>query len=140
MSALEIIQRLAKDGISLCINSDGLRAEPRANLTDEFRGLIRGGKASLLDYLAKQEALSERAAIIEFDGLLDRKSAERCAHAIVFCRDCQHYIPQPDTVSRSGFSHATPSGCELGLIAPDSWPPIYSFTGWCCPSHTKPIN
>ena len=87
-----------------------------------------------------RETYEERAAIIEFDGLLDRKSAERCAHAIVFCRDCQHYIPQPEIIARSGYAHATPSGCKLGLTAPDSWPPIYSFTGWCCPSHAKPIN
>ena len=80
----------------------------------------------------KEYDFNERAAIIEFDGQLDRKSAELCAHAIVFCKDCQHHIPRPDSISRSGHAHATPSGCKLGLIAPDSWPPIYSFTGWCC--------
>ena len=53
-----------------------------------------------------RDTFDERAAIIEFDGLLDRESAERCAHAIVFCSDCQHHIPQPDVTSRSGFAHA----------------------------------
>ena len=82
----------------------------------------------------------ERAAIMQYDGLLDRESAEQCAHAIVFCKDCLHHIPQPDSVSRSGNTHATPSGCKLGLVTPDSWPPIYSFTGWGCPRHTKIIK
>ena len=79
-----------------------------------------------------KEAFDERAAIMEYDGQLDRTSAEKCAHAIVFCHDCQHHMLQPDSPSRSGNTQATPSGCELGLIAPDSWPPIYSFTGWFC--------
>ena len=83
----------------------------------------------------KEYDFNERAAIIEFDGQLDRTSAELCAHAIVFCHDCQHHMRQSDVTSRSGHAQATPSGCKLGLSAPDSWPPIYSFTGWCCPHH-----
>ena len=89
--------------------------------------------------LAK-EAFDERAAIMEFDGQLDRESAEQCAHAIVFCKDCLHHIPQPDSISRRGNTHATPSGCDLGLITPESWPPIYSFTGWRCPRYSETPN
>ena len=84
-----------------------------------------------------KEAFDERAAIMEFDGLLDRASVEKCARAIVFCKDCAHHIPQPDITSRSGNAHATPGGCKLDLITPDSWSPIYSFTGWCCSHYLK---
>ena len=87
--------------------------------------------------LPVHEMYEERAAIMEFDGQLDRISAEKCAHAIVFCQDCTHHIPQPDIISRSGYAHATPSGCELGLITSDTWPPIYSFTGWFCSHYLK---
>ena len=81
--------------------------------------------------LASSEAFQERAGILEFDGGLDRENAEAMAHQIVFCRDCAHHLPTEDSVSGSGFRHAEPSGCALGLISPTSFPRIYEFTGWC---------
>ena len=80
-------------------------------------GLLRLNSAAndlLQQRRPDRETFDERAAIIEFDGQLDRESAERCAHAIVFCKDCAHHISQPAIVSQSGYAHATPSGCKLG--------------------------
>ena len=88
----------------------------------------------------RKEVYEERAAILQYDAHLDRPAAERASHHLVFCRDCVHHLPQPTVVSRSGFPHATPSGCKLGLITPDSWPPVYRFSGWCCSRHSKIIK
>ena len=138
MTAHHIFEHLAVAGISIAIKGDDkLVASPASRLTDELRSMIRANKSELLTLLAKMEDFTERSAIMEIDGGLERPAADIAAHAIVFCRDCVRHIPQPDTVSRSGFSHATPAGCELGLIRPQSRPPIYSFTGWCCHRYTK---
>ena len=138
MNEFGVLKRLAEAGIFISIEGEGnLAAEPASSLTDELRSMIRANKTALLEMLAKQENYEERAAVMEFDGQLDRELAERCAHAIIFCKDCVHHIPQPDITSRSGNAHATPCGCKLGLITPKSWPPIFSFTGWCCPHYEK---
>ena len=135
MTTYHILEHLAVAGISIAIEGDDkLVVSPASRLTDELRSMIREHKAGII---AALEAYEERAAIMEFDGLLDRKLAEQCAHGIVFCKDCVHHVPQPHITSRSGQPHATPSGCELGLIAPNSWPPIYSFTGWYCHNYAK---
>ena len=81
--------------------------------------------------LASSEAFQERSAILQYDAHLDRPTAERASHHLVFCRDCAHPRPTEDSVSGSGFRHAEPSGCALGLISPTSFPRIYEFTGWC---------
>ena len=134
MTPLAIIKTALADGVTLALSPVGtIKATGKGNAVNRWIPMIRDHKIGIM---AALEAYEERAAIIEFDGQLDRNSAERCAHAIVFCKDCQHHIPQSDIMSQSGYAHATPSGCELGLIAPDSWPPIYSFTGWYCPHHT----
>ena len=141
MNEIVVLKRLAEAGIFISIEGEGnLAAEPASSLTDELRSMLRANKTALLEMLAKQENYEERAAVMEFDGRLNRPAAEHAAHHLVFCRDCVHHIPQPDAVSRTGAARATPGGCALGLIAPDSWPPIYSFTGWCCPRHTKIIK
>ena len=134
MTPLAIIKTALADGVTLALSPVGtIKATGKGNTVNRWIPMIRDHKIGIM---AALEAYDERAAIIEFDGQLDRESAERCAHAIVFCKDCAHHISQPAIVSQSGYAHATPSGCKLGLIAPDSWPPIYSFTGWCCPHHT----
>ena len=121
--------KVAKDGVVSVPPLAGLAPLALANPTE----------AKLAnEALGAKGAFEERAAIMEFDGQLDRESAERRAHEIVFCRDCVHHLPQPDAVSRTGAARPTPSGCKLGLVTPKSWPPIYSFTGWVCPSHAKP--
>ena len=136
MKAAAVFERLAAAGISVAIEGENsLVVEPASSLTDELRSMIREHKSLLLDYLSKREAHEERAAIMEFDAHLDRPAAERAAHRLIFCRDCIHHLPSEDSVSRSGFRHAEPSGCRLSLITPNSWPPIYAFTGWCCPCH-----
>ena len=85
MNEFVVLERLAEAGIFISIEGEGkLAAEPASSLTDELRSMIRANKAALLEMLAKQEAYEERAAIMEFDGQLDRESAERCAHEIVF--------------------------------------------------------
>ena len=132
MTAHSILEHLAVAGISIEIEgADKLVVEPASSLTDELRSMIREHKSLLLDYLSKREAHAERAAILEFDAHLDRPAAERASHHLVFCRDCVHHLPTEDSVSGSGFRHAEPSGCALGLISPTSFPRIYEFTGWC---------
>ena len=138
MTPLAIINGALADDVKLALSPTGtIKATGEGKAVNRWISMIREYKTGIIAVL---EAYDERAAIIEFDGQLERKAAEQCAHAIVFCRDCQHHIPQPEIIARSGYAHATPSGCKLGIVAPDSWPPIYSFTGWCCPSHAKPIN
>ena len=135
MTTYHILEHLAVAGISIAIEGDDkLVVSPASRLTDELRSMIREHKAGII---AALEAYEERAAIMEFDGLLDRESAEQFARAIVFCKDCVHHLPQPDVIRQNGYAHAVPSGCELALIAPNSWPPIYSFTGWYCHNYAK---
>ena len=135
MTPAAIIKNALADGVKLTLSHDGtIKAAGKCNTVNRWVRTIREHKTGII---AALEAYEERAAIMEYDGGLDRESAERCARAIVFCEDCQYHMPQPDSPSQSGSVHATPSGCKLGVIAPNSWPPIYSFTGWCCAHYLK---
>ena len=51
---------------------------------------------------------------------------------VVFCRDCCHYIAVPPVHQPHGVPREAPGGCRQGWTRPDSWPPIYPFTGWLC--------
>ena len=51
---------------------------------------------------------------------------------IIFCRDCCHYIATVPIPRPHGVPREAPGGCRQGRTTPDSWPPIYPFTGWCC--------
>ena len=142
MSAGALLKRVQAAGLFIrLLPSGNIKAEGSERAVRLWLPTLKDHRAELIAHLqaandepiANREPFDERAAIMEFDGQLDRQSAERCAHAIIFCKDCQHHIAQPDTVSKSGSIHAAPSGCTLGLITPESWPPIYAFTGWRCP-------
>ena len=130
MTPAAIIKNALADGVKLALSLEGtIKVAGNDRAVNRWLPLIKTHKA---DLIAALEDFEERAAIMEFDGRLNRPAAEHAAHHLVFCRDCVHHLPQPDMTSRSGNARATPSGCDLGLITPKSWPPIYSFTGWCC--------
>ena len=54
------------------------------------------------------------------------------ARQVTFCRDCCHYIAAPPVHRPHGAPREAPGGCRQGRTTPDSWPPIYPFTGWLC--------
>ena len=138
MTPAAIIKNALADGVKLALSLEGtIKVAGNDRAVNRWLPLIKTHKA---DLIAALEDFEERAAIIEFDGLVNRATAEKSAHAIVFCKNCKHHILQPDIMSQSGFCHATPAGCKLGLIRPQSRPPIYSFTGWCSHRYTKAIG
>jgi hypothetical protein len=68
---------------------NGLKVTPAKALTDELRASIKEHKAELVGYLlntaandaneAERELIEERAAIMEYDGGVERPRAERAA-------------------------------------------------------------
>ena len=72
-------------GLRITLDGDRIKAGPVALLTAELTNAIREGKAALLAELQREriediaEFAEERAAIIEYDGNLPRKEAERLA-------------------------------------------------------------
>ena len=51
---------------------------------------------------------------------------------VIFCRDCAHYLPSPPIHRPHGVPREAPGGCRQDRTRPDSWPPIFPFTGWLC--------
>lgn len=80
MRAADILAAAKAAGITLTAEGDGIRATPRAALTDTLRAGIRENREAILAALRTDpEAIEERAAILEFDGGLTRELAERLA-------------------------------------------------------------
>lgn len=80
MRAADILAAVRAAGITLKAEGEGIRATPRAALTDSLRAEIRANRAAILAALREDgEAQEERAAILEFDGGLTREIAERLA-------------------------------------------------------------
>lgn len=55
---------------------------------------------------------------------------------VIFCRDCRHYLPSPALHRPHGEPLPMPGGCTQDRTSPDSWPPIYPFTGHLCAAWT----
>lgn len=84
MGAPEIWVAVKRAGITLTAEGDGIRATPKAALTDELRTAIRANREAILAALrsapeAEREAREERAAILEFCAGYSRAEAERVA-------------------------------------------------------------
>ena len=131
---MQALERLRKAGFVPGISpAGGLLIEPASRLTDAQRAYIRANKVLLLAELRAettppppveldQEALEERAAILEFEAGFSRDEAERRALAlmsappvdsaitppvakaeIVCCADCAHSVLPPDTCPLYGW-------------------------------------
>ena len=125
---MSAVAKMRQAGFELAITKrGGLWVEPASRLTDAQRAYIRANKVLLLAELRAettppppveldQEALEERAAILEFEAGFSRDEAERRALAlmsappvdsaitppvtkaeIVCCADCAHSVLPPDT-------------------------------------------
>lgn len=90
IAASEVLHTLIAAGLSVALTPDaGLRVTPAKALTDDLRHTIRTHKAVLVEYLqrdvasvpsdADRELIEERAAIMEYDGGMERTQAERLA-------------------------------------------------------------
>lgn len=106
-----VLLSLQKSGFSLAIVGESLRVNPRSRITDEVRALVRANKAGLFALLNKQSGMRRK---------------------VIFCRDCEHHLPMPKIARLHGTPLEAPGGCRLARTTPDSWPPIYPFTGWFC--------
>lgn len=128
MSAVELLQRLKKNGVDLSLNGDKLRySAPVGTLSESDKAEIVHHKAELLallyandaaptpipatvepdaDYLA--ESFEERAGIIEEACHVSRVEAERAAFEVVYCKACQHFQPNKRN------PQAGAGGCALG--------------------------
>ena len=70
---------------------------------------------------------------LDEQGMLQpRIKAEQPHRRVIFCRDCRHYLPSPALHRSHGEPLPMPGACLLGLTTPDSWPPIFPFTGHLC--------
>lgn len=88
-------------------------------------------KASDSELSNLREAFEERAAIMEFDGGLNRKAAQRKALAIVYCRSCEHWMPDTinpaDGMGRCGANPAVNISARGG----GRMPPYPDATRYC---------
>jgi hypothetical protein len=89
---MDILQNLNLAGLSVSLEGDRVKVENPCRLTDGLRDLIRSHKPDIVRLLSKpraaqnselrpalREQVEERAAIIEYDGVLPRAEAERQA-------------------------------------------------------------
>jgi len=79
MGAAEVFTVLARSGVTVSVCGGKIRAEPRERLTAALCDLIRTHEPALCAYTLSEvdrETLSERAAIMEFDGKLTRAEAD----------------------------------------------------------------
>lgn len=90
MEALQLLKTLTAAGLAVSLTPDnGLKVTPAKALTYGLRAIIKAHKAVLVEYLldkaendakaAERELIEERAAIMEFDGGMERTQAERAA-------------------------------------------------------------
>jgi len=86
MDMRQALHRLSAAGVVLQAIGDRLTVESKEELTEQQRAWIRAHKTELLQLLtdddreAVREMVTERAAILEYDGGLDRQEAEQIAH------------------------------------------------------------
>jgi len=74
MTPFDIVQHLANAGVTLRIIGNAIRyTAPRGAMTPDLRAALIEHKPEIL------HAFNERAAIMEYDGGLDRAEAERRA-------------------------------------------------------------
>ena len=85
-----------------------------------------------------REAFEERAAIMEFDGGLNRKAAERNALTIVYCRSCEHWTP--DTINPNGGMGRCGANPAVNISARGGgrMPPYPDATRYCSAWEAKP--
>lgn len=86
-----VINTIKAAGLALSLTPDaGLKVTPASAMTPELRDSIKVNRDALVAYLqreaanddpseAERELIEERAAIMEFDGGMDRAQAERLA-------------------------------------------------------------
>ena len=90
MQALQLLEAFTAAGLAVSLTPDyGLKVTPAKALTEDLRASIKTHKAVLVDYLLhsatnvpsqdEQELIEERAAIMEYDGGVERTQAERLA-------------------------------------------------------------
>lgn len=86
LTATEVLDTLNAAGLVLSLTPDNrLKVTPASAMTPELRDVIRLYKLLLVDYLiqqtneAERELFEERAAIMEYDGVMMRAQAERLA-------------------------------------------------------------
>ena len=85
MNAIELLDRLAVDGIKLRAVGEQIQARPKSAIGPDDLEKLRLLKAELLTLLHESavEFFEERAAVREFDAKFDRADAELLA-----ARDC----------------------------------------------------
>jgi hypothetical protein len=110
MLAANILDELRTAGVRLTpLDGGRLNASPKERLNDRLRGLIREHKPALLALLSNPATdLEERAAILEYDGVLPRAEAEQLA-----ARELASMAPPAEI--------AQPSACELEALRIESW-------------------
>jgi hypothetical protein len=90
---MDTIEQLHHHGLNIEAKDGSLIVSPRDRITDEIREYIRQHKAAILAELeaeSRNENFQERAAILEFDGGMERSQAEQEAARLVFCSACCH--------------------------------------------------
>lgn len=88
MTAAALLQRLLADGFGIGVDDDRLIVKPASKLTETDRVAIRAHKVELLGLVqADQEALEERAVVLDLDVGLNREYAETEART---CAACEH--------------------------------------------------
>lgn len=85
---------------------------------------------------SKNTELVARFFVDEDGNLRPRIKVAQPHRRVIFCRDCRHYLPSPALHRSHGEPLPMPGGCLLGRTTPDSWPPVYPFTGHLCTAWT----
>lgn len=112
MTAARVLAEARAQGIVLSGFAGKLRyAAPVGRLTPELRESLTLYKAEILTLLEVEQHTARR---------------------IVFCCDCEHYVPSAPIHRASGAIWEMPGDCTLGRTSSDKRPPIYPFTGWDC--------
>lgn len=107
MTPVELLQELTDADVALWVDGDRLRYLAGRSLAPTLRVAVAAGRAELVALLRRGvalpadvgawpeghiEALDERAAVMEFDGLLGRAEAERAAEHRVRLRAARTFL------------------------------------------------
>lgn len=87
---MNVLSEINQAGLQISLAGEQIKIANPKKLTDGLRSLIRNNKQEIIRQLSAaqhqqdiRECIEERAAIMEFDGGLSRKDAERAAAAAI---------------------------------------------------------
>ena len=116
----------------LC-NNHATSTQKTASMLDLARNKLRNIHATSSQQIDETDnAFVARFFVDEHGKLQPKIEPAQPPRRIIFCRDCRHYIAVPPVHQPHGAPREAPGGCRQGHTTPDSWPPIYPFTGWFC--------